>query len=67
MKSFIDYLNMRIIKMVAKLTKYKNKEWAIYLIQSGTYLFAPKNQGLSSYQKKKQLKQRIDQLNKLKG
>ena len=53
--------------MVAELVKYKNKEWAICLIQSGTYLFAPKDQGLSSYQKKKQLKQKVNQLNKLKG
>lgn len=53
--------------MVAKLTKYKNKEWAIYLIQSGTYLFAPKDKKINSYQRKKALAERVNQLNKLKG
>lgn len=51
--------------MVAELVKYKNKEWAICLIQSGTYLFAPKNIKINSYQRKKALAERVNQLNKL--
>ena len=54
------------IPMIAQLVKYKNKEWVIYLVRSGTYLFAPKDTKINSYQRKKQLTERVNQLNKLK-
>lgn len=50
-------------RMVAKLVKYKNREWCILLLQSQTYIFGDKS--LSSYQRKKQLKERVNQVNNI--
>ena len=50
--------------MEAMLSKYSTGEYGIYLTRSRTWLFL-NQKGISTYQRKKQLQKKVDQLNNL--
>lgn len=46
------------------LSKHRTGEYGIYLLESRTWLFI-NQKGISTYQRKKQLQRKVDQLNNL--
>ena len=50
--------------MEAMLSKHRSGEYGVYLLKSQTWLFV-NQKGISTYQRKKQLQKKVDQLNNL--